>query len=415
MTFVTIAPVHLLQDRNRWLFCTSWHDKTNSLFASLRQTVRYVEWMVLLASLLSGLLSDYFQKHPQLLPLFCAYVGIFFCLSGYFPVARPLWQRRLYVAIELLLILVALTMRLWFDLLMYFILAKSCFLLRWREVVVAAIALGIGNTVISAWILPQRIAEVVERIGAGITVYHVPTILLVNVINYIGASLVAICFGVVLVAERKNRQKAEALAQQVEAQTATLERTRIAREIHDSLGHSLTTLDVQLQLAQRLFQTNPNASQEAVAIAYQLAKQCLQDVRQSVQILRHDDFDLDRALTNLADRIRQDRSLQIHCDLKLPLLTTQQSHQLYCIIQEGLTNVQKHSQTTQVNLNSYTTPTAIEIELRDDGIGFDPALTRAGFGLLGMRERVQLLNGQFKIQSAVGQGTSIRITIPLSE
>ena len=388
--------------------------KTNSIFASLRQTVRYVEWMVLLATLLSGLLSTYFQDYPQLLPLFYAYASIFLGLSGYFPVAHPLWQRRLYVAIELLLILLALTMRLWFDLLMYFILAKSCFLLRWREVVVAAIALGIGNTAISAWILPQRIAEVVERIEAGITVYHVPTILLVNVINYVGASLVAICFGVLLVAERKSRQKAETLAQQVEVQTATLERTRIAREIHDSLGHSLTTLDVQLELAQRLFQNNPTASQEAVAIAHQLAKQCLQDVRHSVQRLRHDEFDLDRALTNLANRIRQDRSLEIHCALKLPVLTTQQSHQLYCIIQEGLTNVQKHAQATQVNLNGYTTPTAIAVELSDDGIGFDPAITRAGFGLLGMRERVQLLNGQFKIESAVGQGTSIHITIPLS-
>ncbi|MCU0535598.1 MAG: sensor histidine kinase [Hydrococcus sp. Prado102] len=388
--------------------------KTNSLFASLRQTVRYVEWIVLLASLLSGLLSDYFQKHPQLLPFFCAYVGIFFGLSGYFPVARPLWQRRLYVGVELLLILLALAMRLWFDLLMYFILAKSCFLLRWREVVIAAISLGIGNTAISAWILPQRIAEVVERIQAGITVYHVPTILLVNAVNYAGSSLVAIWFGVVLVAERKSRQKAEVLAQQVELQTATLERTRIARDIHDSLGHSLTALDVQLELSQRLFQNNPTASQEAVAIAHQLAKQCLQDVRRSVQMLRHDEFDLNRALTNLTDRIRQDRSVEILCNLKLPELTTQQSHQLYCIIQEGLTNVQKHARATQVNLSGYTTPTAIEIELRDNGIGFNPNITRAGFGLLGMRERVQLLDGQFKIQSAVGQGTSIQITIPLS-
>jgi signal transduction histidine kinase len=218
-----------------------------------------------------------------------------------------------------------------------------------------------------------------------------------------------------LVAERKSRQKVEVLAQQVELQAAKLERTRIAREIHDSLGHSLTTLDVQLQLAQRLFQTNPTASQEAVAIAHQLAKQCLQDVRRSVQMLRHDEFDLNLALTNLTDRIRQDRSLEIHCTLKLPVLTTQQSHQLYCIIQEGLTNIQKYAKATKVNLSGYTTPTAIEIELRDNGIGFDPATTRAGFGLLGMRERVQLLDGQFKIQSAVGQGTSIYITIPLSE
>lgn len=65
-----------------------------------------------------------------------------------------------------------------------------------------------------------------------------------------------------------------------------------------------------------------------------------------------------------------------------------------------------------MHLSSAITATDICLELQDDGIGFNPATTPIGFGLLGMQERVQLLNGQFKIQSATDQGTSIQITIP---
>ncbi|MGF1568976.1 MAG: histidine kinase [Nodosilinea sp.] len=207
---------------------------------SLRQPTRYVEWLVLLACLLSGLFSTYFRDHPDLLPVFWLYVSVFFSLSWWFPVDRPQWQRRLYVGVEIALILVALNLRLWVDLLMYFLLAKSCFLLPRRDVVIAMITLGIGSTTINAWILPERLATIVTRIQSGDTsVYNVQAITTVNAISYIGTSLFAIVFGFVLVTERHNRQRAEALAQQVEIQAATLERTRIAREIHDSLGHSM--------------------------------------------------------------------------------------------------------------------------------------------------------------------------------
>jgi signal transduction histidine kinase len=316
------------------------------------------------------------------------------------------------VAIELLLILLAQAMRLWFDVLMYFLLVKSCFLLRWQEVTVAAIVLGIGNTALSAWILPQRIADLLERIQAGIPVYHVPTIILVNTINYVGASLFAICFGFVLVAEQKNRQRAEALAQQVEAQAAMIERARIAREIHDSLGHSLTALDVQLELADRLYDCDHAKAYQALTIARQFSRRCFQDVRRSVQTMRQSEFDLHQALMALADQIHQLYSLRVQLDVKLPSLPSRISHQLYCIAQEGLTNAQKHANATVVRLCAYTTNTDIWLELSDDGVGFNPDKTPAGFGLQGMQERIQLLNGHLTIQSREGQGTHLSVRIP---
>jgi signal transduction histidine kinase len=382
-------------------------------FASLRQPTRYVEWLVLLADLCSGLFSTYFRDHPQLLPILWLYVGGFFALSWWFPVDRPLWQRRLYIGVEIVLILSALSLKLWFGLLMYFLLTKSCFLLPRRDVILAAAILGTTATMLNAWILPERVANAIMRIQSGDTsVYDVQAMTVVYAINYAGASLFAIGFGLMFVAVLHSRQRIEALAQQVETQAATLERTRIAREIHDSLGHSLIALDVQLEVAERLSQQEPAESQAAVAIAHQLSQQCLQDVRRSVQTLRQNEFDLNQAVLNLVSQLQQHQPLQVHCNLKLPELTSQQSHQLYCIIQEGLTNIQKHAKAKRVDLSSAITPTDICLGLQDDGIGFNPATTPVGFGLLGMQERVQLLNGQFKIQSAIEQGTSIQIIIP---
>ena len=213
-------------------------------------------------------------------------------------------------------------------------------------------------------------------------------------------------------AERQNRQRAEFLAQQVEAQAATLERTRIAREIHDSLGHSLTTLDVQLELARRLLNRDRTQASNALLIAHQLAGQCLQDVRHSVQTLRQHDFDLNEALSLLAEQVQQTQPLRIQLDLQLPKLPVQVSHQLYCIVREGLTNVCKHGLATTVYLSGYVIANEILIELQDDGIGFNPDKLQMGFGLSGMQERIQLLNGQATICSAEGQGTYIQVKIP---
>ncbi len=386
---------------------------SNSL-ASLQRTVRFIEWAVLLADLASNLLGGHFQDRPQLLPIFCIYVGIFFLLSCKLPIDRPIWQRRTYILVEILLILSANGMQFWFEILQYFVLIKSCLLLRKREVILVALILGIGRVSIINWILPEQIVKMVAQIQRGDinAVFNPQSIVQIHAIGFLGTSLFAICFGFVLVAERQSRQRSEFLAQQVETQAATLERTRIAREIHDSLGHSLATLGVQLELAQRLFDRDRTQAGNALVIAQQLTNQCLQDVRRSVQTIRQTDFDLNQSLQVLAAQVQQNQPLQVQLNLQLPRLSVQVSHQLYCIVQEGLTNIQKHSQATLVRLNGCVTAAEIKIDLWDNGIGFNPNIPSTGFGLSGIQERIQLLHGQVKIYSADGQGTHIQVKIP---
>ena len=292
--------------------------------SQLRRTIRWVEWFLLGVSLIQNWLSS--QLETQAPPLLWAYLfgGVFFVFSLSFPITKPLWQRRIYVFLELDLILTAFAWEVWFELLLYFVLVKSCFLLPRREVIFATLLAGIAEIAIIAQWIPNRIDDIVARIQAGQieSIYNFEVILFSNIVSYVGISCFAVCFGFIMVAERKNRLRAEALSQQVKAQAVALERTRIARDIHDGLGHSLTTLSVQLELIQRLAPQEPVAAAGALATAQRLTHQCLQDVRLSVQTMRQRNFDLNQATRELIAQIHALHPLKIDAQLQFPVLST---------------------------------------------------------------------------------------------
>jgi signal transduction histidine kinase len=385
--------------------------------SSLQRTLRYAEWALLLMMLLLYAIDQYFYK-IQLLPnLFfraAIFIVIFFVLSFIFPLELPHWQRRVYVAIEIVLILVAQLLWIDFDILLYFFLIKSCFLLSRREVFFTVISTGVAYLFTVLWTLPllgEQFAETI-RPNHWEELYKPQIMVVSSLIEYVGISLFVILLGFVIVEERRSRQRAEALSLEIESLAAALERSRIARDIHDSLGHSLTTLNIQLELAQAMGQRNPDQANQALNNSRQLASQCLESVRQAVQTVR-EEFDLTTALQRLIDQVRQNHTFTIQVEVILPPLTLQTSHQLYCVVQEGFTNIQKHAHATKVHLSSQMTSEAILLELEDDGQGFDPTLTYNGYGLKGMQERVHLLGGELQIISAIGKGTRIRVMAPL--
>ncbi len=215
-----------------------------------------------------------------------------------------------------------------------------------------------------------------------------------------------------VIAEYKSRLRAEQLSEQVESLVATLERTRIAREIHDSLGHTLTALDIQLEVAQKLRFHNLEQAFEAVDTAKMLAGQCIEDASFALHRMRQSDFDLNQALTALMEQMRQN-AVQVQWEVNLPQLSIHQSYQIYCIVKEGLVNVQKHARASQVSFCGRLTSEGIILDLKDNGIGFDPKTKYAGFGIQGMVERVQLLGGKVEIKTALAQGTQIMVILPL--
>lgn len=119
--------------------------------SSLRRTLRYAEWALLLMMLMLYAIEQYFHKIQILPDLFfkaSIFIAIFFVLSFIFPLERPHWQRRIYVAIEVILILVAQLLWIDFDILLYFFLIKSCFLLSRWEVFFTVVSTGVGHLLI---------------------------------------------------------------------------------------------------------------------------------------------------------------------------------------------------------------------------------------------------------------------------
>jgi signal transduction histidine kinase len=385
---------------------------------SLQRMLRYAEWALLLMMALLYAIDQYFYKIQILPDLFfraAIFIVIFFALSFIFPLERPHWQRRLYIAIEIALILIAQLLWLELNVLLYLFLIKSCFLLSRREVFFTVIITGVGYLSAILWTTPllgKQFAEMVHTNNLE-ELYKPHVVVVSSLIQYIGISLFVVLLGFVIVAERRSRQRAETLSQEIESLAAALERSRIARDIHDSLGHSLTTLNIQLELARAMGQQNPEQANQALNNSQQLAIQCLVSVRRAVQTVRQEEFNLTTALQMLIDQIRQNYAFTIHVEVNLPPLALQTSHQLYCVLQEGFTNIQKHAHATRVYLRSQVAANTILLELEDNGQGFDHTLPYAGYGLKGMQERVHLLGGQLQIISAVGKGTQIRVSAPL--
>jgi signal transduction histidine kinase len=374
---------------------------------SLRQSFRSLEWIFLTAHL-----GMWLSLTGYNLPAVSGFCGIIFLLSWIFPDRRPQWQRQLYIFLGQFTLLWARCSGIDLGLFLYIYFAKSYFLLGHRKTIALILITSIPWT-ISEYVGTLSVQQRIPSNPLGLNPSNPLRFAIFTLAVYIAASSFTVMFTGMLVREQKSDQKIEELSEEVESLIATLERTRIAREIHDSLGHTLTDLDTQLAVAQTLRSRNPTQAFQAVDTAKFLARQCIEDVSQVLNRMRQSDFDLNQALIALLEQLQHTSKLHVQWKVNLPSLPIYQSYQIYCIIKEGLINVQKHAQASQVSCFAHQTIEGITLELIDDGVGFDGKAFNPGFGIQGMIERVQLLGGQFDIQSVCAQGTQIFVTLPL--
>lgn len=221
--------------------------------------------------------------------------------------------------------------------------------------------------------------------------------------------------------ERAQRRRAEALLTEVEAlheqvvlSSAAEERNRIARDIHDSLGHALTGIQLQLAKALGYQERDPAVAAQAIRDAQAAAQQALADVRESVTTLRDAaSIDLCAQLTALRQSAEQaGLRVTLHIAGESQSYAPLQLTALYRCAQEGLTNVQRHARATAVTIDVNLGVDEARLVLHDNGVGFEPAGRRGGFGLRGLEERVGVLGGRVLIQSAPGGGARLVVSIP---
>ncbi|MEM7133096.1 MAG: GAF domain-containing sensor histidine kinase [Chloroflexota bacterium] len=201
---------------------------------------------------------------------------------------------------------------------------------------------------------------------------------------------------------------------------AVNERNRLAREIHDTLAQGLAAIVLQLETADALLETSPEREKLSPLItkAVTTAQENLEEARRSVMGLRATPLDGCTLAEALRRTVRSLPSDGPSVDFSIigedaPLPTAIEAG-LLRVAQEALNNVQAHAQADSVEMWLSVTPEQAELEIRDNGIGFDvQTMPQNRFGLLGMNERVKLLEGTLHIESTPGQGTHIRAQIPL--
>ncbi|MBX9259315.1 sensor histidine kinase [Desmonostoc muscorum CCALA 125] len=213
-------------------------------------------------------------------------------------------------------------------------------------------------------------------------------------------------------------EKLRQYAMRIENQATLEERNRIAREIHDSLGHSLTALNLQLETALKLWPSNPIKAETFLATAKELGSKALKDVRQSVSTMRSNPLQeqsLERAIAGLAEDFHRSNGIlpiyQINLEYSLP---PEINTAIYRITQESLTNISKYASATEVKIELTTIRSNLRLIIQDNGRGFDIRQNTTGFGLHSMRDRTLALGGEFNINSTPGSGCKIIVNIPLT-
>ncbi len=216
--------------------------------------------------------------------------------------------------------------------------------------------------------------------------------------------------------------KLQAYAAQASELAATEERNRLARDIHDTVGHYLTAVNIQLEKALAYRDRDPAEAAKAIRDAKTAAGDALREVRRSVGALRSSDtsFSLRSALEELVQGAGAD-GIEIRWRIsgdedtydRVTLMV------LYRVAQEGLTNIRKHAGARKVDLEVDLGPEMAHLHLRDDGRGFDPSGLEAAnlgsddsFGLRGLRERLDAIDGHLTVQSAEGEGTELIADAP---
>ena len=207
-------------------------------------------------------------------------------------------------------------------------------------------------------------------------------------------------------------------ALQIENQAILQERNRIAREIHDSVGHYLTAQSIQLENTALFLTQEPDKAANHLAKARKLGKEALANIRASVATLRKNPLQersLETILEGLIAEFKLNTNITITSKIDLvSSLATEVTTAVYRIVQEALTNITKHSQATMVELYLQEIAGKIQLSVKDNGCGFNPTENTTGFGLQGMQERTEALNGSFMVISKYGQGCQIEVGIPLS-
>ena len=222
-------------------------------------------------------------------------------------------------------------------------------------------------------------------------------------------------------ANGKLAEQAAALAKQaavMEQLATSRERNRLARELHDTLAHSLSGTAVQLQAVQTLMKFDMAEASAELKTAQAQIKHGLQEARRAIAALRSsplEELGLANALCNRCDVLSDRMGIPIQCNIQpLPTLPPLTEQTIYRVADEALVNAEKYARANEIWLTLTVVGEQLTLSVKDNGVGFEIEAQENRpnhFGIIGMHERAALINAQLSIESVIGQGTIVQLQI----
>lgn len=232
-------------------------------------------------------------------------------------------------------------------------------------------------------------------------------------VTYVSGIAFVIVFARLIRRERAARGEVERLAAQAEQLAAEHERNRIARDIHDGLGHYLTSAHIQLEAANGWLDRDRARAGEAIETAQRMVREGLAELRRSVTVLRGGaaGAQLIDAIRGLARDAAVDRvATHVRVEGTPRRIADPAELALYRAAQEALTNCRRHARASRIDVILAFDPARVRLTVDDDGLGTEPA--GPGAGLAGLRERAQLIGGTLSITRAAGRGFTLEMAVP---
>ncbi|MCJ7518505.1 MAG: sensor histidine kinase, partial [Anaerolineaceae bacterium] len=215
--------------------------------------------------------------------------------------------------------------------------------------------------------------------------------------------------------EANQKLREYALASEKLAQTQ--ERNRLARELHDTLAHTLSSSSVQLEAIKALFDRDPAEAKKMLSKTLENTKNGLAETRRALIDLRSSELEaygLTQAIKNVISSAadRAGFNAEFHLEKELDMLPEDITHCLYRCAQEAMENTLQHANAKKVSVNLKAEGDDVIMSIHDNGKGFDPQEPdKEHLGIRGMRERVEILGGTLVIESAKKLGTEIKVTL----
>ncbi len=345
-------------------------------------------------------------------------------ISTALPVARSRWFLSTAFAITLLLPAVgqALALRQGpaafekMSIELAFLFVVPLVLVAWTYSFRVVVGLALGLALVEAVILCFSPLGVEGRELLGHLL--VDRTLVLIIVGYVVSSLVgAQCRQHAALEEAHQRLRRSAAG--LEQLSISRERNRMARELHDTLAHTLTAITVQLEAANTESKRDPGRAEAMVRSAGETARAGLFEVRRALRELRAspiEDLGLVMSIRTLAEQHRERTRATV--DLRLPEATlslpSEVEQGLYRIVQESLSNVERHAGARAVALELDVDDSRLVLRVTDDGCGFDPTTVPPDrYGLTGLRERASLLGARLMLRSSPGQGSSVELELTL--